>query len=651
MDDGRQVTRDRVSQGRKPGLSTPRSLLKSGQTELLAPARDLAGGKLAIDCGADAVYIGAARYGARAQAGNSLADIEALADYAHRYWARVYVTLNTLLHEHELPAAVRLAHDLYQAGVDALIVQDTGLLESDLPPLPLVASTQMHNDRPAKVAFLEQVGFSRAILARELSLPQLRAIRAQTQIELEYFVHGALCVCYSGQCYLSYAIGGRSGNRGECAQPCRRRYTLVDGAGRTHAEGHLLSLHDLNLSAHLGELLDAGVTSFKIEGRLKDDAYVKNVVSAYRRRLDQALAERGLSKSSSGQSALELDPDLDKTFNRGYTTYYVQGGRQQPGAPDTPKMRGEPIGRVLAVGAPMEHRRSSRPGRSGARPYIRVETSVELHNGDGLTFFDGGVLRGTFVNGVRGAPKAGEAQITVEDAGGIRPGTLLYRNHDHAFLGDLDKARVERRIAIWFTVEETDEGLVLLAEDEEGNRAEAARVGVDPARKPDAMRATLERQLAKTGDTIFGCAGIDVRWSLPWFLPVSAVNDLRRRALDALLEARARNRPVAVGGAIQNEAPYPETVLTYRGNVLNPRAEAFYRRHGVTEIEPAAESGLDLHGREVMRTKYCLRAQLGHCLQESSGADLPGPLFLVDEDGHRYPLRFDCARCEMSVYY
>jgi putative protease len=643
MDDGRQVTGNRVPCLGKPGFSTPRSLLKPGQTELLAPARDLTGGKLAIDCGADAVYIGAARYGARAQAGNRLADIEALADYAHRYWARVYVTLNTLLHEHELPAAVRLAHDLHQAGADALIVQDTGLLESDLPPLPLVASTQMHNDRPAKVAFLEQVGFSRAILARELSLSQVRAIRAATEMELEYFVHGALCVCYSGQCTMSYAIGGRSGNRGECAQPCRRRYTLVDGAGHTRAEGHLLSLHDLNLSEHLGELLDAGVTSFKIEGRLKDDAYVKNVVSAYRRRLDQALAERGLSKSSSGQSALDLEPDLDKTFNRGYTTYYVHGGRQRPGAPDTPKMRGEPVGRVLAVGAPMEDRRSS--------PSLRIETAVELHNGDGLTFFDEGVLRGTYVNGVRGAAQEGETQITVADAAGIRVGTLLYRNHDHAFLADLDRARVERRIAVWFTVEESDEGLVLVVEDEEGNRAEAARAGADPARKPEAMRATLERQLARTGETIFRCAGIDVRWSQAWFLPVYAVNDLRRRALDALLEARAHNRPVAVGGAIRNEAPYPETALTYHGNVLNPRAEAFYRRHGVTEIEPAAESGLDLHGREVMRTRYCLRAQLGHCLQEPSGADLPGPLLLVDEEGHRFPLRFHCDRCEMSVFY
>jgi len=632
-----------------------RSILKPSQTELLAPARDLAGGKLAIDCGADAVYIGAARYGARAKAGNSLAEIEALAQYAHRYWARVYVTLNTLLYEHELPAAVRLAHQLYEAGVDALIVQDVGLLESDLPPLPLVASTQMHNDRPEKVAFLEQVGFARAILARELSLPQIRAIRARTELELEVFVHGALCVCYSGQCYLSYAIGGRSGNRGECAQPCRRRYTLEDGEGRTRAEGHLLSLHDLNLSEHLGELLDAGVTSFKIEGRLKDDAYVKNVVSAYRQRLDQALADRNLTRSSSGRSAIEIRPDLDKTFNRGYTTYYLHGGRQRPGRPETPKMLGEPVGRVLSVGA----------------DGVRLPAGVDLHNGDGLCFFTSrtggsagpaGELRGTVVNGV--LPPRGKRgpTITVEDATGIRPGTLLYRNHDHAFLSRLDKARAERQIAVRFVLKETDAGLLLVAEDEDGNRgstlyAWSAHEGKDPARKPEAMRATFERQLAKTGGTPFVCAGIEVRWSQAWFLPVSAVNELRRRALDALLEARAANRlgtgpgGAAVGGVWVNEVPYPETRLDYRGNVLNPSAEAFYRRHGVTEIEPAAESGLDLHGRQVMRTRYCIRAQLGHCLRAQPGTDLRDPLYLVDEDGHRYPLRFDCARCEMSVFY
>jgi putative protease len=259
------------------------------------------------------------------------------------------------------------------------------------------------------------------------------------------------------------------------------------------------------------------------------------------------------------------------------------------------------------------------------------------------------------VNGVRTSPQGGEVRLTVEDATGIRQGTMLYRNHDHAFLSRLEKTRVERRIATWFALKESESGLTLTVTDEDGNRAEAVHEGKEPARKPEAMRATVERQLAKTGATDFGCAGIEVRWSQPWFLPVSAVNDLRRRALDALVEVRARKRPVATGGVLDDTAskaaPYPETTLTYMGNVLNPLAEAFYRRHGVTEIEPAAESGLEMEGRQVMRTRYCIRGQLGHCLVEQPDTNLEEPLTLVDEHGHRYPLRFDCARCEMQVFY
>ena len=617
-------------------MQKARNIIGPNQTELLSPARDLATGQVAIDCGADAVYIGAARYGARAQAGNTLADIEALARYAHRYWARVYVTVNTLLYDDELPEAVRLIHELYGAGVDAIILQDVGLLECDLPPVPLIASTQMHNDTPAKVAFLEQVGFSRAILARELSLEQIGAIRARTAIELECFVHGALCVCYSGQCYLSYAIGGRSGNRGQCAQPCRRRYTLVDGAGQTLAEGHLLSLYDLNLSADLGALLDAGVTSFKIEGRLKDAAYVKNVVSHYRRALDAELEARGLARSSSGQSDVAFEPDVRKTFHRGYTAYYLhgrKGGRGRdapPGRIETPKMIGEAAGRVRSV--------------RGKR--VQLDAGVALRSGDGLCFFDpGGVLRGTFVNGVQGR------SFTVEDAGGIQAGTLLYRNHDHGFLRQLEAARVERKIAVRLELDETTESLTLTAVDEEGNRATAALQGEKTrADKPEAMLQTLHRQLARMGDTEFRCAGIEVRWPEIVFLPVSQVNELRRRALDALAEERARNRPLPRGGPVVNDAPYPTERLSYLGNVLNQQAAAFYQRHGVREIEPAAESGLAMEGRQVMRTRYCLLDQLGLCRREKPGA-VREPLHLVDEDGHRYRLAFDCAACEMAIDY
>lgn len=607
------------------------------EIELLAPARDLECGVAAIDCGADAVYIGATRFGARAQAGNPLADIEALARYAHRYWARVYVTVNTLLYDHELPDAVRLIHELYQAGVDALIVQDVGLLECDLPPLPLIASTQMHNDTPAKVAFLEQVGFRRVILARELSLEQIRAIRQQTTIELEAFVHGALCVSYSGQCYMSYAIGGRSGNRGECAQPCRRRYSLVDREGTALAsDRHLLSLRDLNLSSHLADLIGAGVSSFKIEGRLKDKAYVMNVVSAYRQQLDQVLQATGLRKSSSGQSQVDFAPDLAKTFNRGYTTHFIRGRSTPPGSIDTPKMTGEYVGKVVAVG----------------RRAFRLDTQAPLHNGDGLCFFDpepgapGATLRGTVVNGVRG-----EA-ISVDRIDGIKEGTAIYRNHDHVFLGHLEDSRPVRKIAVRLTLAEAPDGVSLAAVDEDGNSA-MGTLDCDKERAHDAqqMLANLHRQLGKMGDTEFVCQELQVTWPEVYFLPFSALNELRRRTLAQLAEVRAQNRPVLACGTVTNGATYPQRQLTYLGNVLNQQAAAFYRRHGVTDIEPAAESGLDMQGRQVMRTRYCIRHQLGFCDGQGPTSALEEPLYLVDEEGHRHRLHFDCEKCEMTIFY
>jgi putative protease len=429
---------------------------------------------------------------------------------------------------------------------------------------------------------------------------------------------------------MSYAVGGRSGNRGQCAQPCRRRYTLVNRDGTKLAEGHLLSLHDLCLSEHLDELIEAGVSSFKIEGRLKDVAYVKNVVSHYRQALDQVLRDVGLARSSSGQSQSDFTPDLAKTFNRGYTTYYVQGRGTPPGRPATPKMVGEPAGRVLAI-----------EGRS-----LRLGTDLELHTGDGLCFFDrAGNLRGTFVNGVRGP------SITVEDSAGLREGTLVYRNHDHQFLSRLEKARVERRIAVWFTLGESATGFSLAAVDEDGNRATGTLEGERTlARKREAMLATLQRQLHKTGGTEFACQGVEVAWPEVYFLPISAVNELRRRTLARLAEARARDRPIWRRGPRRDDAPYPENRLTYAGNVLNQRAADFYRRHGVREIEPAAESGLNMEGRQVMRTRYCLLEQIGLCRKTSPDAP-QGPLYLVDEGGHRYRLAFDCAVCEMAVFF
>ncbi|MFH1567987.1 MAG: U32 family peptidase [Gemmatimonadota bacterium] len=601
-------------------------------TELLAPARDLECGRAAIDCGADAVYIGAPRFGARAAAGNTLTDIEALARHAHRYWARVYVTLNTLLRDDELPAAVALARRLHELGADGLIIQDVGLLECDLPPLPLLASTQMHNHTPARVAFLEQVGFRRVILARELDLDQIRAIRAATTLELEFFVHGALCVCYSGQCYMSHAIGGRSGNRGECAQPCRRPYDLVDGTGRTlAADRHLLSLRDLNLSHRLDDLLAVGITSFKIEGRLKDAAYVRNVVTHYRRRLDACLTVAGMSRSSSGITEAGFTPDVDRTFNRGFTEYYLDGGRAAPAVPETPKMTGERLGAVEEVG----------------HGWFELRRAAALTPGDGLCYFDPrGQLRGFAVHAVEGR------RVYADGLEGLQPGAEVSRNRDHAFLREVSRAPVRRRIPVRLRLEETAAGLALEAEDGDGNRGRGElEVEKAPARQPERVREAAARQLTRTGDSDFAVAAVELAWSQPWFLPLSALNELRRRALESLARHRADRRPVAVQALTPNDAPFPEPRLTFLGNALNHQAVAFYRRHGAEVLEPAAESGLDLAGRQVMRTRYCVRGQLGLCLLEDGGQAAREPLHLVDEDGHPYRLAFHCDTCEMSVYY
>ena len=620
-------------------------------TELLAPARDYSCGVAAIDAGADAVYIGAPSFGARAKAGNALEDIARLVHYAHLYWARVYVTVNTLLYDAEIPQAVELIEALHALGVDGAIIQDVGLLECDLPPIPLIASTQMHNFTPARVKFLEQIGFHRAILARELTLSEIQAIRsATTTIELESFVHGALCVSYSGQCAMSYAVGGRSGNRGECAQPCRRRYDLVDGQGHVlqHSR-HLLSLRDMNRITDLGALLDAGVSSFKIEGRLKDVPYVTTVVSAYRQALDDALAERaipersqspsGPKRSSSGQSRFIPVPDLGKAFNRGFTPYFLRGRGVSPGATRTPKMVGEYLGSVVAL---------------SPRSFV-VESDAEASNGDGLAFFGpSDELTGTVVNGSRRTHRG--LEITPNSTNGVVVGQSIYRNHDRAYETSIAASPPVRTLSVRFVLGETEKGLRLHVEDEDGTVAYVDSDGVlTPAQKPDQAEATARRQLARTGGTQYRCTEVELMWSQPIFVPVSKLNDLRRAALAELTRVREANRPVRSGRILRNEVPYPEPVLDYRGNALNSRAVAFYRRHGVVQIEPAAESGLDLRGRPVMSTRYCIKDELGWCPHLEGAPRLSEPLYLVDEAGHRYQLHFRCSdypeRCGMDISY
>lgn len=587
--------------------------------ELLAPARDLECGTAAIDFGADAVYIGAPKFGARENAGNDVADIASLAEYAHKYWAKVYVTVNTLLRDSELQEAERLIGELHSAKIDGLIIQDTGLLELELPPIPLIASTQMHNNTAERAAFLEKVGFSRVILARELDIEQIKEIRRQTSLDLECFIHGSLCVGYSGQCYLSYALGGRSGNRGQCAQPCRKAYKVFDSQGEPIAsKSHWLSLKDLNLSERLEELIDAGVSSLKIEGRLKDRAYVANVTAFYRSKLD----EMGVRKSSSGICNPGFAPDINKTFNRSYTGYFLHGVKEKVGRPETPKMVGEPIGDVLSAG----------------RKFVRIKPESELHPGDGICFFDrSGGMRGSIINEVH------EDAIAPDKPKGIEAGMALYRNHDHEFLSKIKKADGQRLIDLRMTLSETAGGLVLQVIDEDDCQAEfAIECEKIAAEKPEQAAENLRKQLTKTGGTQFVCSNIDINLSKPLFVPMSVLNSLRRGALENLADVRSARRPILTGGSKKNDLPFPVDRLTFEGNVLNGLAEAFYRRHGVTEVDPAAESGIDLIGQRVMTTRYCLRHQLDMCGDDS-------PLVLVDEEGHHLELRFDCKRCGMEV--
>ncbi|MCC6353043.1 MAG: U32 family peptidase [Verrucomicrobiae bacterium] len=601
--------------------------------ELLAPAKDAEAGRAAILCGADAVYVGGPRFGARARAGNPVEAIGALAEFAHVYRARVYAAINTILTDAELAEAVDLAWALYRAGADGLIVQDMGLLECDLPPVRLIASTQTHNMSAEKVLFLERAGFRRVILGRELALGEIRCIRAATSVELECFVHGALCVCHSGQCFLSYAIGGRSGNRGDCAQPCRRQYTLEDGEGRILArDRHLLSLKDLNLTPDIGALLDAGVRSFKIEGRLKDTGYVKNVVSHYRRVVDAELARRpGLRRASLGESEVDFEPDPAKSFNRGFTPYFLHGRRRGIGSFETPKSVGAEVGVVKAV---------------GARGVV-IEGGV-LRPGDGIAFLDGGGnLRGTRVEGVEGE------RVRVADARGLSPRVVVHRNLDREFENRLASGRVARRIAIDVALRRERAGVLLEARDPEGivARVDLPAGELEAARGAGQMAGVWRRQLAKLGGTEFREGTIEIACGEAPFAPVGKVAAWRRELVEKLRAARsARFTRAEVAPPKRTDHPYPEREVGFEANVLNAKARAFYERHGVRVTEPAAESGkVDLRGRRVMTTRHCIRHELGICPREDGGQKA-ADLWLVDDRGRRFRLTFDCAGCHMEVW-
>ena len=604
---------------------------KSRPIELLSPAKDLNCGIEAINHGADAVYIGAPKFGARSAAGNSLDDIRELCEYAHLYGTRIYVTLNTILKEDELEEAERMIWDLWRVGTDALIIQDMGITRLNLPPIPLHASTQTDNRTPEKVRFLEAAGFTQVVLARELSLNEIRRISEATTVPLEVFVHGALCVSYSGQCYLSAALSGRSANRGECAQYCRLPYTMVDATGTEIVSNkHLLSLKDMNRSDQLEALLDAGVSSLKIEGRLKDVGYVKNITAYYRKKLDAVLSRRPeYRRASAGRSTYTFEPVAEKSFNRGFTPFLLEGRTADITAFNTPKSLGEPVGTVKEI-----------KGNS-----FTVAGLKQLNNGDGLVFFN----RKGELDGFRGN-RVEANRVFPLDMPQLAPKTPLYRNFDQAFDKLLAKPSAERKLSVEIEFLDNPFGFTLCMEDETGARI----MLTEPFAKELARREqqdNIRTQLSKLGNTPFEASKVVVGLSENWFVPSSLLADMRRRGVEKLLEARRARYPRETVKRVQPSVsiPFPERQLTYLGNVANGKARSFYQDHGVEQIDPAFE----LSPRKdvpLMFTKHCLRYSMGWCpTYQKDKSPYKEPYYLLYKDT-RLRLQFDCKHCQMLVF-
>ena len=605
--------------------------------ELLAPAGTKEIGMAAIDHGADALYIGAPQFSARSKAGQEIADIAELIQYAHFFHAKVYVALNTILKEAEIPQALEIIHAVDAIGADGLIIQDMGLLELDLPPIPLIASTQMHNTSPEKVKFLEAVGFQRVILARELSLKEMKAIRNQTSVDLEVFVHGALCVSYSGQCYMSHFAYDRSANRGVCSQPCRHSYTLKDGDNNIiQSEKHLLSLKDMNRLGSIAELVASGATSFKIEGRYKEIDYVKNITAAYRLALDQFISEHsGYRRASSGTCSFSFQPNPEKTFNRGYTSYYLDNRQEKPASLNTPKSIGQYIGKVEAVG----------------RDYFQIRKH-DLKNGDGLCFFSKNeTLAGCRVDQVNGE------KIHPNSMKDLAVGTVIYRNHDSAFVRLLKQSSYCRFITIEMKIHQEPQGLRLSITDEDGVTVEHwQNIDLEPARDPVRARANIEKQLTRTGNTPYLVKSVTVEPEQPGFIALGLLNEIRRQGLSLLTKARTEQYQRKSVSIHANEIPYPESELGYHANIANSYAEKFYLRHGAQIQERAWEvedegAVASLSDREVMVTRYCLLYQLDACPKagkEGPKKNLKLPLKIYDR-GHSYRLEFDCNECKMLI--
>ena len=621
-------------------ISTRDAPMKPNALELLAPARTAEIGIEAIKHGADAVYIGGPAFGARAGAGNPVGDIARLCEFAHRFHARIFTTMNTIFDDAEIVQARDLAWQFYDAGVDALIVQDMGLLEVDLPPIQLHASTQTDIRDAAKARFLQDVGFSQIVLARELTLDDIAGIRAATDATLEFFVHGALCVAFSGQCFISHAHTGRSANRGECSQACRLPYKLEDAQGRIVAfDKHLLSMKDNDQSANLRLLADAGIRSFKIEGRYKDMAYVKNATAHYRQLIDQLLSDDpSYEAASSGRVNLAFTPQPEKTFNRGATDYFVNGRKADIGAFDTPKFAGEASGTITRVGA----------------DWLEVESNDTFHNGDGISYLAGGrTLKGLRINTVQG--KRLFPNSMPDDTNELKPGIPFYRNRDQAFERTLEKESSSRRIDVDIALTQTTQGtLEMTLRDADGYEGSAVlAMPSDLARDKAKAESSLRELLGRLGATDFSARNIDIHLDQPWFIPAAEVNHARREALGALARNRSDERPQALRrAAVEPPVSYPENELSYLANVFNSNARRFYERHGVGLIADAYEANTTTGEVSLMITKHCLRFSYNLCPKEAKDWQLKGikadPMTLVNGK-ERLTLRFDCKACEMHV--
>lgn len=605
-------------------------MIKQRKIELLAPAKNLECGIEAINHGADAVYIGAPKFGARAAAVNSLEDIAVLVEYAHLYNVRIYVTVNTILKEEELKETEAMIKELYRVGVDALIVQDMAITQLDLPPIPLHASTQMDNRTVEKVKFLTEAGFRQVVLARELTLGEIGKIHeACPDTPLEVFVHGALCVSYSGQCYVSQACFGRSANRGECAQFCRLPFSMVDADGKVIVKNkHLLSLKDLNQSDELEALLDAGASSLKIEGRLKDVSYVKNVTAAYRQKLDAIFVRRKeYARASSGVCHLDFRPQLDKSFSRGFTNYFLHGRDKSISSFDTPKSLGEEMGTM----------------KEARGNYLTVAGIKSFNNGDGVCYIDEqGRLQGFRINRVEGN------KLYPQEMPRIKPRTVLYRNFDQEFERVLSRKSSERKIAVVFLLSENNFGFSLSLTDEDDNSITLTLPrDKELARTP--QEENLRNQLSKLGNTPFEATRIDVDFKENWFIPASVLTDLRRQAVDKLIAARRMTYQREIAVFKPTTHAYPQQTLTYLGNVMNARAASFYKDHGVQAIAPAYEKQ-PVEEAILMFCKHCLRYSMGWCpIHHRERSPYREPYYLIGTDGKQFRLSFDCKNCQMTI--